>query len=475
MLNYQTKKETLTIRKDNNKRIKYFVRDQLSLFNAPVSLRNKERFYLTRLTKSIENNNYIELPPDNIPLVLVGDVLHWLKKIPSESISCIVTSPPYWNLRDYYVDGQIGHEKTPEQYVDKLVGVSRELLRILRKDGAYFLNIGDTYVDKGLQMIPQRLAYRMINEVKIMGKNQRKIGWLLRNQIIWYKPDHMPSPAKTRFTNTYEPIYFFTRNDWEKEVYFDLDKVRVPYKSNWEDNHLGLPFQLNEEEYRKLLPEIEKKNQQLGYNGKFKGHEVNIGASPGGRTSVTGINYIKKRKVELSQNIICDYLREWRLKNNISVKEIDQKLGYRHTAGHWFRKDAGGSLPTPDDWMKLKKILGFDGKYDKEMTEMHYVLQVIRRHPQGKNPGDLWEMKTAKFNSNHFAVFPAELPRKAIMSCCPPDGIVLDPFAGSGTVAKVSQELNRKSIMIELQPKFAEIIKDRCGEIREISYAELSI
>ncbi|MEW6685197.1 MAG: DNA methyltransferase [Candidatus Edwardsbacteria bacterium] len=472
MLKYKDKKEVLAIREDNKKLVKYFIRDQLTIFAPSVSLRNKQDFYLKQLTNSIENKNHIELPYDTIPLVLVGDVLHWLKRIPSESISCIVTSPPYWNLRDYYVGGQLGHEKTPDEYIEKLLEVSKELLRVLKKDGAYFLNIGDTYIDKGLQMIPQRLAYRMINEIKISGKNKRKIGWLLRNQIIWYKPDHMPSPAKTRFTNTYEPIYFFTRDDWEKEVYFDLDKVRIPYKSDWENNGIGLPLELSESEYYKLLPEIEKKNRQIGYSGKFKGHEINVGASPGGRSSITGIKYIKKRKVELPQEVICNYLREWRKKRNVSVNEIDDNLGYSYTAGHWFRKDAGGSLPTPEDWLKLKKILGFDDKYDKEMTEMHYVLQVIRKHPQGKNPGDLWEMKTAKFNNNHFAVFPEDLPRKAILCCCPPDGIVLDPFAGSGTTAKIARELNRKSIMIELQPKFVEIIRERCSEIREIIYVE---
>lgn len=832
--------------------------------------------------------DYIKLPQDNIPLVLLGDVMQGLKKIPSESISCIVTSPPYWNLRDYYMPGQIGHEQTPEEYITKMVEISKELLRILKKDGAYFLNIGDTYIDKGLQMIPQRVAYRMINEVKMICKNKKKVGWLLRNQIIWYKcltgdtslfikadgkyqlttiselynelnsfrevllptiskegkeiwvkvkklfsngkapvkkivltsgliikttenhylpvlkgtqaksnrlyfklqiekvsnlkegehlwlnthfnidlpigkqkdykygylvgfflaegnfiyrkrfnkcsnfsmyalkrwalekgyssveeylknrkekeivgielscgikdekkgyldnfihlfefkqhkygnelmlvsygevcnfigkyiggdtshnkflkndvfntsikflngvlqgfldgdgyydkvndryrvnvtkneelveslmviakilnkefrihlnsnyaksfgnsypissftiqpyknriinkkilfqairkiengevenifdlevapiyttycgkgttdnptkekrkakwnnlyflangilthnSNHMPSPVKTRYTNTYEPIYFFTRDDWEKQVYFNLDAVRIPYKSKEEkyktnqsslcfkdsdlykfvkNNNFGFPEELSEEDYIKLLPQIEKKNKELNYSGKFKGHEINVGASPGGRSSITGIKYVKKRKIELPQEVICDYLREWKEKKGISIKEIDEKLGYNYTAGHWFRKDAGGSLPSPQDWKKLKKLLEFDNKYDKEMTEMHYVLQTIRKHPNGKNPGDFWEMKCAKLERAHFAVFPEELPRKAILACCPPNGIVLDPFAGSGTTGKVAKELNRKSILIELQPKFLEIIKERCGNIKEI-------
>lgn len=409
--------------------------------------------------------------PEGTIFVLIGDVLRCLTEIPSESISCIVTSPPYWNLRDYYVPGQIGHEKTPEEYIDKMVEVSKELLRVLKKDGAYFLNIGDTYVDKGLQMIPQRVAYRMINEVKMVLKNRKKIGWLLRNQIIWHKPNHMPSPVKTRYTNTYEPIYFFTRDDWEKQVYFNIDAIRVPYKSEEEDNSIGLPEELSEEDYKRLLPKIEGKNRDLTYSGKFKGHEVNVGASPGGRSSITGIKYVKKRKIELAQEVICDYLRQWREKRGISVNEIDEKLGYPYTAGHWFRKDAGGSLPTCQDWTKLKRILKFDNKYDREMTEIHYVLQTIKKHPKGKNPGDLWKINCAKLEKAHFSVFPEELPRSAILACCPENGIVLDPFAGSGTTGRAAKALNRRSISIELQPDFLEIIEQRCGKV-EVTYIE---
>ncbi|MBA7526641.1 hypothetical protein ES705_18808 [subsurface metagenome] len=428
---------------------------------------------------------YIDLPNDNIPLVLIGDVFECLKKIPPETISCIVTSPPYWKHRDYYIKNQIGQEETAEEYIDKMANVSGELLRVLRKDGAYFLNIGDTYIDKGLQMIPQRLATKMIKNIKITALNKTKIGWLLRNQIIWYKPNHMPSPAKVRFTNTYEPICFFTRDDWERKVYFDIDSIRIPYKSDESiENNLGLPLTIGEREYKRWQPIIKKKTEGFKYKGKFKGHEVNVGASPGGRISITGIRYVKKREKELSQSLICDYLRDWLRKSKLSIKQIGAKFKRPHKVGHWFRKDSGGSLPTREDWIKLKKILGFDDKYDKEMIEMHYVLQTIKKHPKGKNPGDLWDwedwpeeskknwekwiMKTAKLPYAHFSVFPEELPRRAIKSCCPSDGIVLDPFAGSGTTGKAAKDLNRKSILIEIQPKFLDIIKKRCGEIKVV-------
>lgn len=90
-------------------------------------------------------------------------------------------------------------------------------------------------------MIPQRLAIKRMKDIKITALNKRKVGWLLRNQIIWYKPNHMPSPAKSRFTNTYEPIYFFTRDDWERKVYFDIDSIRIAYKSeDLDENNFDL-------------------------------------------------------------------------------------------------------------------------------------------------------------------------------------------------------------------------------------------
>lgn len=393
------------------------------------------------LLKRSNNNNksdadkFLSLPTNRIPKVLIGDVFDALKRIPDKSISVVVTSPPYWNLRDYGSDEQIGSEKTPEEYVQTMVNIGNKLIRILKDDGAYFLNIGDTYVNQNLQMIPQRVAIGMQNN-----------GWLLRNQLIWYKPDHMPSPVKSRFKNTYEPIFFFTKNDWEKKVCFDLDAIRIPHKTK----------------------QIELNLSKREYNGKFTGNENNIGASPGGRMSITGENYITKRKINTKQSIICEYLRFWRDKNNLKNKDIVDYFGsdYTHTVGHWFRKDAGGSYPSINDWKKIKALLGFDDKYDFEMTETEDVLQQINYHPKGKNPGDLLEINTAKSNYKHFAIFPEKIPEIAIKSCCPKDGIVLDPFAGSGTTGLVAKRLNKKSILIDIQPDFSNIMKERIGKIK---------
>lgn len=138
--------------------------------------------------------------------IINADVYAGLRSLEDSSIDVAVTSPPYWGQRDYGFNGQIGNEEKPEEYIEKLVIVFGLLRNKLKKDGVFFLNIGDKYISKygktPLGMIPYRLAYQMAKD-----------GWLLEDTIIWYKPNHMPSSIKNRFVNSYEPIFVFTRYD----------------------------------------------------------------------------------------------------------------------------------------------------------------------------------------------------------------------------------------------------------------------
>jgi len=213
------------------------------------------------------------------------------------------------------------------------------------------------------------------------------------------------------------------------------------------------------------------------YNGKFKISPENRGASPGARKSLFGEYLVMQRRYKILQPIIADYLRFWRKSRGITTKKIDKSLGYRDTAGHWFRKDTGswgrgGSIPLPEDWFRLKKILKFDDIYDRWITETHLVLQTVRAHPKGKNPGDVWSIKLQPFPEAHFATFPEELVKKCIEAGCPPGGVVLDPFAGSGTTGKVVQDSGRDAVLIELIPEYLNIIKKRCRKIKEVIYVK---
>ena len=138
--------------------------------------------------------------------ILFGDVFSALRCLEDNSISVALTSPPYWRQRDYGFKGQIGREKTPEEYIGRLIVIFRELRAKLKDDGVFFLNIGDKYKNRygksHLLQIPYRLAAHMIKD-----------GWKLLDIIIWYKPNHMPSSVKDRFTNTYEPVLVFGKSD----------------------------------------------------------------------------------------------------------------------------------------------------------------------------------------------------------------------------------------------------------------------
>jgi len=412
----------------------------------------------------INIEKYLNTPSLKEPLILIGDVTEKLRELPSKCVDVIITSPPYWRQRDYGIKGQIGQENTSEEYVQRMVHVGDELKRVLKDSGSYFLNIGDKYVGKDLQMIPFKVAIEM-----------QKKGWVIRNTIIWFKPNHMPSSIEDRLSNVWEPVFFFVKSTgkyYSQEYYVNLDTIRVPHKTE-EGMDIDLPLTLSEEEYEKRKNEIEKRLKESNgdYSGKFKGHEQNRGASPGARQSLFGFYYTKQRSHEIPSQLeteIIKYLKEWRNKKRISPKEIDNLMGKKDTAGHWFRLDPGRSLPRPEDWLELKKILGFDDKYDKIMTEIHYVLQAVKPHPIGKNPGDLWSIPLERFPEVHFSIFPTELPRKIIQAFCPPDGIVLDPFAGSGTTGKAAMELGRKSILIDISPAYEKLIKKRCG-LPEIS------
>tara|TARA_R100000329_G_scaffold31661_1_gene29300 strand:+ start:3244 stop:4071 length:828 start_codon:yes stop_codon:yes gene_type:complete len=147
--------------------------------------------------------------------ILHGDVLQRLKDIPDDYVQMVCTSPPYWALRDYQADGQFGLEETPELYVEKLVEIGQEIKRVLRKDGTFWLNIGDTYRDKQLVGIPWRSALGL-----------QKDGWYLRQDIIWDKPNPMPESVKDRCTKSHEYIFLFSQST---DYYFDHESIKQPY------------------------------------------------------------------------------------------------------------------------------------------------------------------------------------------------------------------------------------------------------
>lgn len=157
--------------------------------------------------------------------LIIGDCIDSLPRIPDGSVNCCVTSPPYFGLRDYGVDGQIGLEQTPEEYVAKMVEVFREVRRVLRDDGTLWLNIGDSYANGGRKTrdsdskLQQRgMGTRPADGEGVKQKDLigipwmlafalRADGWYLRQEIIWHKPNPMPESVKDRCTKAHEQIF----------------------------------------------------------------------------------------------------------------------------------------------------------------------------------------------------------------------------------------------------------------------------
>ena len=148
--------------------------------------------------------------------VICSDVREGLSRLNDSSVDAVVTSPPYYGQRDYESDIQIGHEKTVEGYVDTLVEIFGAVRRVLRPEGTLWLNLGDKYLNGQLQGLPWRVALALQAD-----------GWVLRSDIIWHKPNAMPSAVKNRPTTDHEYIFLLTRST--KDYYYDADAIREPH------------------------------------------------------------------------------------------------------------------------------------------------------------------------------------------------------------------------------------------------------
>ena len=144
--------------------------------------------------------------------IRVGDCLEVMRQLPDASVHCCVTSPPYWGLRDYGVDGQLGLEKTPEEYTQRMVEVFREVRRVLRDDGTLWLNLGDSY-GKGKQLagVPWRVAFALQAD-----------GWILRQDLVWHKPSPMPESVRDRCTKAHEYVFLLAKG---QRYFFDAEAI----------------------------------------------------------------------------------------------------------------------------------------------------------------------------------------------------------------------------------------------------------
>lgn len=345
----------------------------------------------------------------------VGDCLDMLSGMEPNSVDCVVTSPPYWGLRDYGVDGQIGLEPTLAEHLAIMVAVFREIRRILKPTGTLWINYGDCYAaapngksaaaykaegsddrtfrDKpfstvgGLQkakdlcMVPNRLAIALQED-----------GWWVRSEIIWGKTNPMPDSAKDRPGAAHEKIFLLSKS---ARYWYDAEAVRFGLRPKTTTT------------YGTVRNEVED-------DGSGKVKKANMAASMPVR---------QPRKIKVP--------------------------------GGW---DTGsgphGSFHR-------------NGRGEPEYRDNHTGIDSTPRG-EGRNlrnyePAALtvWPMATQPFSDAHFATFPPELAERCILAGCPKGGLVLDPFGGAGTTALVALRHGRRAALIELNPEYAEMSRLR--------------
>ena len=173
--------------------------------------------------------------------IITGDALQELKQIPDSCINCCITSPPYYGLRDYGIEGQLGLESSPQEYIDKLVEIFREVRRVLRQDGTLWINIGDSYATRSgaqppantrnsfghtAKHLPDGYKYKDLMGIPwMLAFALRADDWYLRQDIIWHKPNCMPEAVRDRCTKSHEYIFLLSKS---ARYYFDAGAIREP-------------------------------------------------------------------------------------------------------------------------------------------------------------------------------------------------------------------------------------------------------
>lgn len=376
--------------------------------------------------------------------LLQGDCLEQLKTLPGESIHCCVTSPPYWGLRDYGVDGQMGLEPTPDEYVAKMVEVFREVKRVLRKDGTLWLNLGDSYTcggrktrdpgqskkhpafedwGKGRPETPDGLKPKdLVGIPWMVAFALRADGWYLRSDIIWSKPNPMPESVTDRPTKAHEYIFLLSKSS---KYYYDAEAIKDP---------LARP----EELLRKTPAVFGGRNKHDGYGTrKHSGNEY-VG-------TYTGRN---KRSV---WTVTTKPFKEAHFA--VFPPEIPENCIKAGTSEKGCCPECGAS------WERIiEKETCFEGGSGKAGRTAEEV------NTLGKWAGKQYG-KNIKLGP---VIITSTTGWKPACTCGTDRTIpctVLDPFAGAGTTLWVAEQLGVNSIGIELSPDYCDLIRRRMATI----------
>ena len=360
--------------------------------------------------------------------ILNGDVIDCLRSLPDACVQCVVTSPPYWGLRDYGVEGQIGLEPTPEEYVEKMVEVFREVWRVLRDDGTLWLNLGDSYngsggaggdyAPGGLKAGQPKYPGRRISALKpkdLVGIPWRVAfalqadGWYLRSDIIWSKLDPMPESVTDRPTKSHEYVFLLSKRP---RYFYDADAIREAHKEPNRGNG-----------------ERDRVNYNIGGiigRGRVGEYEEGVRLyNPAGRNRRTVWEIATQPMPDAHFATFPEALVEPCIKAGTSARGACPKCG------------------AP--WRRVVERLPVTGRNENKTPAAAHAAVKCSRAGESHVKTVGWEPSCG-----------CETQDGEPVPC-----VVLDPFGGSGTVAKVARDLGRSSISCELNPEYVEIAKKR--------------
>lgn len=358
-----------------------------------------------------------------------GDVRETLASLPDGSVQCCVTSPPYWGLRDYGVEGQIGLEQAPDEYIDAMVMVFDEVKRVLRDDGTLWLNLGDCYAndDKWGGETGGKQAYHDDANRKRIGREKRRTGlkpkdlvgvpwevafalraagWWLRCDVVWHKPNGLPESVVDRPTKNHEYLFLLTKS---ARYYYDHEAVKEPYAES-------------------TLRELQQR-----YEGK--------GRKDYDAAGVQNPSDVKRRIVESAQKN-----QAVRDRRRAGVNEWDNPN----------RKGVQSSGPLP-----LHSLGKQDGRHEPVFD------------PAGRNKRSVWSIHTQPFPDAHFAVMPEALVEPCILAGSREGDTVLDPFAGAGTVGVVAIRHQRSFVGCEINAAYLDLARKRIGGVAPLFATEV--
>lgn len=396
-----------------------------------------------------------------------------------------ITSPPYWKLRDYKTEGQIGQESVMDWYLMNLVDIFTEVGRVLKPTGSLWINLGDTFngskkgntnnkqkqgvntksfqkfpeqmiKEKSMLMIPERFAIIMLD-----------YGWILRNKIIWHKPNAMPQSAPDRFTMDWEYLYHFTKNKkyyWEQQYRplseSTMKEIQKMYTGQATKDYDTAGVQNPSDTKRRIIRGIRFGGDKAdGYGRRTYSGKV---------WEPTIIKYGSRNITFKTKTGSKDDPNRGLHTGSWSDKKQARVRGPQPGTTHYNNAIKLGWNPDEQDYAtwyftQRQKKSWHDHSNDSERGFGHHRGQKPPRldHPLGSKMRSMWSISTRSFPGAHFATFPVKLLETPIRASCPPNGICLDPFMGAGTTALAALQLNRQFVGIELSEEYVKMANQR--------------